>query len=329
MKNSLKVFLVVMAVVSLAFVFAQSRRYLVAGTGGVTGVYYPVGGAIARIVNGIMANTPHSDLRLTVLSTDGSVDNLDGLQSRSLDFGLAQSDAVYQAYNGVGAFEGRQNEEVRVIMGLYSEPMHLVCNTNAGVRSFADIIGKRVNIGSPTSGMRSTVMTMLDAFGMTLDDFTAESARAVDAPAFLHNGHIDCFFYTVGIGADAIINTAIDNSINIVPLDGPRLRELVDEFPRYIFTTIPAGTYNGVDYDVTTFGTKALLVTTSSVTLPEGYVYSVVKGILDNVENFQNAHPALAQLTCADFTTGFSAPLHNGARRAYEETARCVLPEGL
>jgi uncharacterized protein len=291
---------------------AQAQTFRTIGTGGVTGVYYPVGGATAAIVNQAGVG-----LRLTVESTGGSVFNIRAIQTGQLDLGLAQSDVIYQAYHGQVAFEDDPYEDLRVIMGLHPEPVHLVCLSSAQVRGFRDIAGKRVSIGPPGSGILNTVRSMLEVYGMSEEDFTAEYLRPAEAPDFLRDGRIDCFFYVVGIGNAAIRDISATAEVDIVPLEGPELVALIDEFPFYAFATVPAGTYGGQDEDVTVFGVKALFV--ASTDLPEEEAYNIVTAILDNLERFQDTHPALALLTSEDFVTGIGAPLHAGAERAFRD----------
>ncbi|MEM6430096.1 MAG: TAXI family TRAP transporter solute-binding subunit [Deinococcota bacterium] len=292
---------------------AFAQDFLTIGTGGVTGVYYPVGGATAKIVNDADVG-----LRLTVESTGGSVFNIKAMQAGQLDLALAQSDVVYQAFNSQEAFDGDGVDQLRTVMGLHPEPLHLVCDASAGVSTFSDIAGKRVNIGNPGSGIRNTVLAVMDKFGFDPDsDIVAESVRAAEAPDLLRDGRIDCFFYTVGIGGAAIQDISTTNDIVLVPLEGAEFEALVDEFPYYAFATVPGGTYNGVDEDVTIFGVKALFTTTTD--LDEETVYTIVSSVLANLEDFQATHPALRNLTPESFIQGLGAPLHPGAERAYAE----------
>ncbi len=308
MKTLLRVFVSALALFGLA----SAQGFYTMGTGGVTGVYYPVGGATAKIIND--ANV---GLRVTVESTGGSVFNVKAIQADQLDLALAQSDVVFQAYNGGGEFEAAPFEELRTIMGLHAEPMHLVCNADAGVSQFSDIAGKRVNLGNAGSGILNTVQQMLEVKGMSEADVQAEYLRAAEAPDFLRDGRLDCFFYTVGIGAAAVRDIAATSDVTIVPLDDDEFQGLIDEFPYYAFATAPAGTYGGQDEDVTLFGVKALFVTSTAMTDDE--VYTIVKAILDNLDAFRAIHPALADLTTEDFLSGLGAPLHPGAERAYQE----------
>lgn len=289
-----------------------AQEFYTIGTGGVTGVYYPVGGATAKIVNDADVG-----LRLTVESTGGSVFNVEAINAQQLDLAVAQSDVVYQAYNGEVAFEGKPVSKLRTIMGLHPEPMHLVCNSNAGVNSFRDIAGKKVNLGNPGSGQLNTVQAMLEVFGMSEDDLQPEYLKAAEAPDYLRDGRIDCFFYVVGVGAAAIQDITTTADVTLVPLDDPELQGLIETYPYYAYATVPAGTYQGQDEELTLFGVKALFV--SSTDVPEEDVYKIVKAVLDNLDTFQATHPALANLTAEDFIEGIGAPLHPGAERAYKE----------
>ena len=294
------------------FGIGQAQEFRTIGTGGVTGVYYPVGGATAAIVNQAGVG-----LRLTVESTGGSVFNVRAIQAGQLDLALAQSDVTYQAYNGLAAFEDGAYEDLRVIMGLHAEPMHLICQSSANVSGFRDIADKRVSIGNPGSGILNTVRAMLEVFDMTEEDFSAEYLRAQEAPDFLRDGRIDCFFYTVGIGGAAIRDITATADVDVIPLDGPELQGLIEEFPFYAFATVPAGTYGGQDEDVTLFGVKALFV--ASTDLSDDDAYNIVTAVLENLDTFQATHPALANLTADDFLTGLGAPLHPGAERAFQD----------
>jgi TRAP transporter TAXI family solute receptor len=298
-----------LAVTGLAF---AQRQFLTIGTASVVGIYYPVGGATAQIIN-----RADIGVRATVEATGGSAFNIRALAVGELDMALGQSDVVYQAFNGTGTFEGEQVDSLRTLMGLHAEPLHLVCAADAGVSTLEDIRGKRVNIGNPGSGIRFTVEQALEAVGIGLDEFTVESLTAAESVDFLRDGRIDCLFYTIGIGGAALQDISTSMDVVFVPLDNPEFQALVDEFPYFAFTTVPAGTYRGQDEEITLFGVKALFVTTDN--LSEEIAYNIVKAILDNLDDFRAIHPALQFLTAEDFTQGLGAPLHPGAERAYQE----------
>jgi TRAP transporter TAXI family solute receptor len=307
------------AVVAAAFAGAASAQqtFISIGTGGVTGVYYPAGGAICRLVNRDRAT---HGIRCGVESTGGSIFNINAIRSGELEFGVAQSDWQFHAYNGTSRFEeGGAFEDLRAVFSLHPEPFTVVARADAGVRDFEDLKGKRVNIGNPGSGQRGTMDVVLAAMGWTTADFAvaSELPPAEQALALCDN-NIDAMVYTVGHPSGAIqeATTACDSVL--VNVTGPAIDALVDENAFYRVATIPAGMYRGNDEDTTTFGVGATFVTSAQV--PDEVVYQVVKAIFENLDQFKGLHPALANLDPAEMVSdGNSAPLHAGAERYYRE----------
>ncbi|MGR2737162.1 TAXI family TRAP transporter solute-binding subunit [Billgrantia sp. Q4P2] len=307
--------LVLLLCIALALVAHQAlgqRQFLTIGTASVVGIYYPVGGATAQIIN-----QADVGLRATVEATGGSAFNARALAAGELDLAIAQSDVVYQAYHGEAGFEGEAVDQLRTVMGLHAEPLHLVCSRESGITEVRDIAGKRVNIGNPGSGIRFTVEQALQALEIGLDDFEPFSLTAPEGVDFLRDRRVDCFFYTIGIGGAALQDISTTQDVVFVPMDDAVLEALVAEHPYYAFTEVPAGTYRGQEEDITLFGVKALFVTTTD--LDEEVAYNVTKAVLDNLEDFTRIHPALNLLTAEDFLSGLGAPLHPGAERAYQE----------
>ncbi|MCG6657939.1 TAXI family TRAP transporter solute-binding subunit [Halomonas campisalis] len=304
--------LLALALALFAHHATAQRQFLTIGTASVVGIYYPVGGATSQIIN-----QADIGVRATVEATGGSAFNARALAAGELDMALAQSDVVFQAYEGQAGFEGEAVPQLRTMMGLHAEPLHLVCDRDAGVDSVRDIVGKRVNIGNPGSGIRFTVEQALEALDISLEDFNAHNLTAPEGVDFLRDGRVDCFFYTIGIGGAALQDISTTRDVVFVPMDEPEFEALVEEFPYFAFTEVPANTYRGQEEDITLFGVKALFVTTTD--LDEEVVYGITKAILDNLEDFTKIHPALNFLTAEDFLTGLGAPLHEGAERAYQE----------
>ncbi|NET42357.1 TAXI family TRAP transporter solute-binding subunit [Okeania sp. SIO2B3] len=311
-KNRKAIPFVLGVTITLIFALAvHAQSSYTVGTGGTKGVYYPVGGAIAKIVDEAKVG-----IQLTVESTAGSVFNLKALNSGQLDIAIAQSDVVDQDF-----FSNQQasldDKKLRSVMALYPEPLHLVCSSESGVNSFPDIKGKRINIGSPGSGQLNIVRDLLEVYGIEESEFTAQSLRPSEASDSLRDGNSDCFFYAVGIGSVAIQDIFTTSDVKIVPLKDPVLDQLIKKFPYYTYTTLPAGTYKGQNAELTLFGVKALLVTTTE--LSEDIVYNIVKSIIGKFDQFKGTHQALKNLTPKAFVEGLGAPLHPGAVRAYQE----------
>jgi TRAP transporter TAXI family solute receptor len=293
------------------------ETFISIGTGAVTGVYYPAGGAICRLVN---RDRAEHGIRCGVESTGGSVFNLNAVRSGELEFGVAQSDTQFHAYNGSSSFEEQgANTDLRAVFSLHPEPFTVVARADAGITSFADLQGKRVNIGNPGSGQRNTMELVMETIGWTMDDFEVVSElQAGEQAQALCDNNIDAMVYTVGHPSGAIqeATTACDTVLVNVTEDA--VMDLVEETPFYRVATIPGGMYRGTDDDVTTFGVGATFVTSAEVS--EDVVYEVTKAIFENLDTFRSLHPALATLDPEEMVTdGLSAPLHAGAERYFRE----------
>ncbi|KFB10910.1 TAXI family TRAP transporter solute-binding subunit [Nitratireductor basaltis] len=296
---------------------AQDQRFVSVGTGGVTGVYYPVGGAICRLMN--QTRREHG-IRCSVESTGGSVFNVNAIKGGDLEFGVVQSDVQYNAYNGEAAFaDGGAHENLRSVFSLHAEPLTVVARADADVSAFDDLKGKRVNIGNPGSGQRALMDLLIAEKGWTNGDFSlaAELAPAEQASALCDN-NIDAFAYTVGHPAGAIEEATTTCDSVIVSVEGADVDKLVENNPYYFKATIPGGMYKGTDEDVNTFGVGATLVTSADV--PEDVVYTFVQSVFENFDSFKSLHPALANLTPEQMVgQGNSAPVHPGAEKYYKE----------
>ncbi len=293
--------------------------FVTIGTGGITGVYYPTGGAIAKIVN---KKKDEYGIRATVESTGGSVFNVNAVMAGDLEFGVVQSDRQFQAINGLAEWKDKgKQDDLRAIFSIHPESITLVAAVDAGIESIEDLRGKRVNIGNPGSGQRQNSIDALTAAGIDYNtDITAESVKAAEAPGLLQDGRIDAFFYTVGHPSGAIKEaTAGARKVRFVPVTGAGIDKLIADNPYYAKAKIPVGVYPGAqnDADVETFGVKATFVTSAKV--PEKVVYAITKEVFDNFDSFKKLHPAYAILSKQNMMEGLSAPLHAGAEKYYQE----------
>ena len=293
------------------------QKFVTIGTGGVTGVYYAAGGAICRLVN---KDRARHGIRCSVESTGGSVFNVNTIKQGELDLGVAQSDVQYNAVKGLGAFkDAGPYGDLRAVMSLHPEPFTVLTRKESGAKSFADMKGKKFNVGNPGSGTRASMEELLAAMNWKLTDFALASELKADehGPA-LCDGKIDGFFYGVGHPSANIQDPTTSCGAKLVPITGPAVDKLVSEKPYYAKAVIPGGLYPGNPTDTQTYGVLATLVTSSKV--PADQVYAVVKAVFDNFDEFKKLHPALANLKPEDMVkNGLSAPLHEGAARYYKE----------
>ncbi|MGK7752559.1 MULTISPECIES: TAXI family TRAP transporter solute-binding subunit [unclassified Roseovarius] len=295
---------------------ASAQEFISIGTGGVTGVYYPTGGAICRLVN--KSRKDHG-IRCAVESTGGSVYNINTIKAGELEFGVAQSDWQYHAYNGTSTFSDNPFPEIRSVFSVHPEPFTLIARSDAGIESFEDLKGKRFNVGNAGSGLRATTEVLMAEYGMTMDDFAlATEYKGSEMSQQLCDGNIDAMVYVVGHPAAAIQEAATTCDVTLVNVTGDVIDKLIDENPYYRTATVPGGMYAGNDEDVTTFGVGATLVTSADVS--EDTVYVLAKAVMENIDDFRQLHPAFANLEPAEMVQdALSAPLHAGAEKAYKE----------
>lgn len=292
--------------------------FITIGTGGITGVYYPTGGAIAKIVND---RADEFGIKATAEATGASIFNINAVKGGNLDFGIAQADSQYLAYNGKGEWENTPIAELRSVFSLAPEMITFVVAEDSGIKSIDGVKGKTINIGNPGSGNRQNAIDIFNALGINYEkDFKAESLKAADAPRMLQDGRIDGFFYTVGHPNGNIKEaTAGMRKARIIPI--PEIKALFDVAPYYSMDSIDMAQYpeatNASEGKIPTVGMKATLITSANV--DEEVVYNLTKAVFENLEELRTLHPALANLTKEGMLEGLSAPLHKGAERYYKE----------
>ncbi len=304
-------------------VAGSHKRFITIGTGGPTGVYFATGNAICRMIHkeaaeGRKKGRKHG-IRCSAPSTGGSTYNIGQIAEGELDFGVAQSDWQYHAYNGTKPDKVKPFKKLRAVFSVHPEPFHLIVGKDSGINSWDDLKGKRVNIGNPGSGQRGTMEVLMKAHGTSVSDFkVATELTSTEQSKALCDGKIDAYGYTVGV-PNAGVAVATDGcGARILDLNGPVEKKLVEENPYYAFATIPKGTYKTTDHDVVTFGVKATFVTSADV--PDDIVYEVVRAVFENLDDFRKLHPAFANLDPKQMIKdGLSAPLHPGAVKYYKE----------
>lgn len=296
---------------------AGKTTFVTIGTGGVTGVYYPTGGAICRLVN--KGRKVHG-IRCSVESTGGSVYNLNTIAAGELDMGVAQSDWQYHAYNGTSKFESKgPNKDLRAVFSVHPEPFTVVARADSGIKNFQDLKGKRVNIGNPGSGQRGTMEVVMKALGWTKDSFKlASELKSAEQSKALCDNKVDAMVFTVGHPSGSIKEASTTCDSVLVNVTGPEIDKLVNDNDYYRSATVPGGMYRGTPDDTQTFGVGATFVTSANV--PEDIIYNVVKAVFENFDQFKKLHPAFKVLKKEEMIKdGLSAPLHDGAVKYYKE----------
>lgn len=287
------------------------------GTGAITGVYFPVGVALCRVVN---QHRRETGLRCAATLSEGSVANIAALRDDRDGLAIVQSDVQAAALAGTGGFAtAGPFTGLEAVMGLYPEPLNLVARADAGIAGIEDLAGKRVWLGPEGSGTRSLAGALVAALGWTDATFAETPAvRPEDVAQALCAGGIDAFFYVVGHPAVPIQEATTNCDARLVPIAGGAVEELADSDPALVLTTIPGGLYRGTPAPVDTFGVSATLVTRDSE--PEDTIYAMVSAMFDDLDMLRSLDPVLAGLDPeAMVRDGLTAPLHPGAARYYRE----------
>lgn len=296
---------------------ADGQRFITVGTGGVTGVYYPTGGAICRLVN--KGRRDHG-IRCSVESTSGSAENIKGIQNGDLEMGIAQSDVQVSALNGVNEFaDSGAFTDLRSLFSVHSELIQIVTRADSAIASFDDLKGKRVNLGNVGSGQRATSELLLAQRGWTTETFSKiMELRSAEQSRALCDNQVDAMFFTAGIPNASVKEAAVTCASVLVPLSGPWVDDFLKNNPAYAKGVIPAETYIGTDAPVRTIGPKAVVLT--SIKMPDDVAYEIVKAVFENLGDFKTLHPAFEHLTKAEMVKdGLAAPLHPGALRYYQD----------
>ena len=304
---------------------AKSAEFFSIGTGGPTGVNFQVGNAICKMVAKIQSaehgrkKGTDKALRCSAPSTGGSTYTIGQIMQGELQFGVAQSDWQYHAYNGTRPDKVKPFNGLRAVFSAHPEPFQIITRKGSKIKDWNSLKGKKVNIGNPGSGQRGTFEVLMEAHGVDTGYFgsTSELTSSEQSGA-LCDKKIDAFGYTVGVPNAGVAQSTDGCGASIINLDTDPVKKLVADNPFYAFATIPKGTYKTSKKDVTTFGVMASVVTSEAV--PEDLVYAVVKAVFENLDDFKKQHPAFANLDPKKMIVdGLSAPLHPGAVKYYKE----------
>ena len=296
---------------------AAQQTFITIGTGGVTGVYYPTGGAICRLVN---KNRKEHGVRCSVESTGGSVYNVNTIRAGELDMGVVQSDWQHHAYHGTSKFrDAGPFPELRAVFSIHPEPMTILARADSGITHIDQLKGSRLNIGNPGSGTRATWEVIEEALGWARSELKlAAELRSAETGQALCDNKIDAYFWPVGHPSALTKETVSTCDARLVSATGPAIDKLVADNAFYRRATIPGGMYAGNPDDVQTFGVGATFV--SSTRTPADVVYVVVKAVFEHFDDFRKLHPAFANLEKGEMVRdSLSAPLHEGAERYYRE----------
>ncbi len=310
--------LVPAALVAMSFAApALSQTQLSIATGGTGGTYYPVGGGLAEIINKHVEGYSG-----TAEVTGASVENMGLIATGDADLAIALADTVAQAYSGTGKFEGQQLPMVRGLASVYANMIHIVALESSGIKTLADLKGKRVSIGAPGSGTEVNTASILEANGITYDDIEEQRLNFNETADALANGDIDAGFWSVGAPTSSILNLATTQKIVIIALSEDELAAAMAADATFATTTLPANSYTGVAEDIKVLGIPNVLTVSSEMS--DDLAYALTKAMFENIAELQAIHPAANETTVEFTMSATPIPLHPGALRYYDEISADV-----
>jgi TRAP transporter TAXI family solute receptor len=296
---------------------SREETVIVIGAGSAGSDYYPLGGAVCRLVN---LETARHGIRCRTATSSGSVFNVTALRDRRFDLALLRSDVQHDAVTGRGPF-ARQGAftSLRAVLSAHTEPFAVVVRADAGLRTVADLVGRRVNIGDAGSGHRLAMERVMEALHLTRADFALVTELSPgEQNDALCEGRVDAVVYAAGNPNGIVQDAILRCGGRLVAISGPPVEALLARHPEYTRAVIPAGLYPGHSVDIPTFGARATLVTTA--TAADEVVYEVVRAVLENFDDFTRLHAAFAPLDPRETVRAANrAPLHPGAERYYRE----------
>ncbi|KHF38457.1 TAXI family TRAP transporter solute-binding subunit [Halalkalibacter okhensis] len=285
--------------------------FVTVATGGTSGVYYPIGGAVSNIIEGELG------IDSSVQATGASVENINLINTGRAELAITMADAVLQAYEGSDAFEGEQPiDSLRGLTSLYPNFVQVVTTEESGIESIADLAGKSIGVGAANSGVELNARMVLEAHGMTYEDIDEDYLSYSEAIDQIKNGMIDAAFVTSGVPNATVIDLDTTHTAKILPIEGEAMDYLIENYPFFSSELIPAGAY-GNDEDIPTAAITNLLLLSNDVSEDAGY--EITKTLFENLEQIQGSHNAAKDITLETVDVGMPVPFHPGAERYFKE----------
>ena len=291
---------------------SAEKKFLNIATGGTAGTYYPIGGAMAEILNKKIPG-----MNASAQSTGASVANINMLKDGSVDLAIVQNDITYYAMNGTEMFKDKKVENLRGIATLYPETCQIVTLEKNGIKSIADLKGKRVAVGASGSGAEANARQILAVYGITYDDIQVQYLSFGEASNALKDGNVDAAFVTAGYPTAAIQDIASQHPVRLLAVDAAAADKLIAKYPFYTKTKIPAGTYAGFNEEVEAVSVMAMLVATDK--LNDSLGYEVTKAIFTTLDRIQSAHSVGKLITKEGAMKGMPIKMNAGAEKFFKE----------
>lgn len=286
-------------------------------TGGTSGTYYPLGGAIATIVNN---KNKEAGFNITANSTGASKENVMLISRDEADFAIVQNDVADYAQNGEVLFDTPVSG-LTTVASVYPEVVQVVVAADSGINTIADLKGKKVSIGDAGSGVEANALQVLAAYGLTTDDIKVNRLSFKESGGAFKDGALDAFFVTAGVPNTAITELAITRSLKLISIEGAEADALLADYPFYTKITIPKDVYN-TEEDVHTIAVRAIIICRDD--LNENEVYLFTKALYDSLDELGAAHAKGKEFKLEEAIDGVTVPLHPGAAKYFTEAGLAV-----
>jgi hypothetical protein len=291
---------------------SNDKKFLNIGTGGTAGTYYPLGGAMAEILNKAIPG-----MNASAQSTGATVANINMLKDGSIDMAIVQNDITYYADNGTEMFKDKKVEGLKAIAALYPETVQIVTLEKNNIKSVNDFKGKRIAVGAAGSGAEANARQIIEAYGLTYDDMQVQYLSFGEAASALKDGNVDAAFLTAGYPTAAVQDIASQNKVALVPIDDDKAEALIQKYPFYTKVTIPADVYAGLSSETKALAVQAILVVNDKV--DDNFGYEITKAIFTNLERLQASHAVGKLITKETATQGLPIKLNGGAEKFFNE----------
>lgn len=289
-----------------------AQKFFNIATGGTSGTYFPIGGAVADVLN---KNIPGANA--SAQSTGAAVANINLLQQGKVDIAFVQNDIAYYADKGTEMFKDKKVDGLQALACLYPETVQIVTLAGTDIKSVSDFKGKRVAVGAAGSGTEANARQILKAYGLTYDDVKVQYLSFGEASGALKDGNVDVAFVTAGFPTAAIQDIATQKVIRLIPVDGDKADALIKDYPFYTKVKIKANTYNKQDADVNAVAILCMLAVTNK--MDEKTAYDVTKAIFTNLDRIKASHSAANVISKETALNGVSVPLAPGADKFFNE----------
>ena len=300
------------AILAVSGLALAQQQYINVLTGGTSGVYYPLGVAMSRLIGQAIP-----DAKVSVQATKASAENLNLLQQGRGELAFTLGDALSDAWKGnKDAGFATPLKKLRAVGGIYNNYIQIVASADSGIKTLADLKGKRISVGAPKSGTELNARAVLKAAGLTYNDFAkVEYLPFGESVELMKNRQLDVTLQSAGLGVSSLRDLATSQKIVVVPIPADVVKKIGDA--AYQPAMIPANTYEGQDHDVPAVAIQNFLVTRAD--LPADVVYKMTKAVFENKDALVAAHTAAKGIDKANAVKSLPVPLHPGAEKYFKE----------